>query len=346
MEMLRCVSVLLVLLHTLTIVAGAAVISEKEGIPDQDLNLTSSSSIVTPIVSSSPTLVPSLETETTTEDADAEASDIKESSSVSSPRLDLSIDEAFGNETSSTPDEFDGPIRKCTQKNSAALNKCLQQVLKDLKPRLAEGVPEINLPAMEPLKLENVAFQQGSGPVRIVAEFTNVEVSGLSNFTQSDFWVDVPKKTLDFDLILPQLTLVGNYELSGNLFFIPIGGNGDFYLNLGGTRAKGVSKLGVFRNDTQAKVVVKKTDVSLEIETIKVHLTNLFNGDPLLGTVINTFLNENSQEVFEEIKPQIGTQVGELLSLLANRAMSALSTSQFDEVPFEGSPVDEEVQIS
>jgi len=45
--------------------------------------------------------------------------------------------------------------------------------------------------------------------------------------------VDVPKRTLDFDLIFPQLTLVGNYELSGNLFFIPIGGSGDFYLNLG-----------------------------------------------------------------------------------------------------------------
>jgi len=55
------------------------------------------------------------------------------------------------------------------------------------------------------------------------------------------------------------------------------------YLFAGGTRAKGVSKLGVFRNTTTAKVVVKKTDVSLEIETIKVHLTNLFNGDPLLG---------------------------------------------------------------
>jgi len=340
MEKIRCASVLSVLLYTLVIVAGAAVISEKDGKPDQDLNLTSSS-IVTPIVSSFPTLVPSSTSETTAED-------VKESSpsSVSSPRLDLSSDETWENGTSSSPAEFDGPIRKCTQRDSAALNKCLQQVLKDLKPRLAEGVPEINLPAMEPLKLENVAFQQGSGPVRVVAEFTNVEVSGLSNFTQSNFWVDVPKRTLDFDLILPQLTLVGNYEVSGNLFFIPIGGNGDFYLNLGGTRAKGVSKLGVFRNITQAKVVVKKTDVSLEIETIKVHLTNLFNGDPLLGTVINNFLNENSQEVFEEIKPQIGTQVGELLSLLANRAMSALSTSQFDEVPFVAGPEDEDVQAS
>lgn len=41
------------------------------------------------------------------------------------------------------------------------------------------------------------------------------------------------------------------------------------------------------------------------------------------------------------MKPQIGTQVGELLSLLANQALSALSTSQFDEVPFSPSPDDD-----
>lgn len=52
------------------------------------------------------------------------------------------------------------------------------------------------------------------------------------------------------------------------------------------------------------------------------------------GTFINTFLNENSQEVFAEVKPQIATQVGDMLSLLANQALSALSTSNFDEVPF------------
>ncbi len=59
-----------------------------------------------------------------------------------------------------------------------------------------------------------------------------------------------------------------------------------------------------------------------------------------LGTFINTFLNENSQEVFSEVKPQIGAQLGEMLSLLANQALSALSTSQFDEVPFSPSPDD------
>lgn len=49
---------------------------------------------------------------------------------------------------------------------------------------------------------------------------------------------------------------------------------------------------------------------------------------------MNNFLNENSQEVFEEVKPQITTQVGEMLSLMANRALSALSTQQFEDVPF------------
>lgn len=58
----------------------------------------------------------------------------------------------------------------------------------DLKPRLAVGIPELNIPPMEPLKLNNLAFDQGGGAVKVVSSFKDVEVSGLSNFSQSDFW--------------------------------------------------------------------------------------------------------------------------------------------------------------
>lgn len=67
------------------------------------------------------------------------------------------------------------------------------------------------------------------------------------------------------------------------------------------------------------------------------------------GTFTNNFLNENSQEVFAEVKPQIGAQLGEMISLLANNALSSLSTSQFDQLPFppeQAAVPDEKEQLS
>lgn len=68
---------------------------------------------------------------------------------------------------------------------------------------------------------------------------------------------------------------------------------------------------------------------------------SLYFSIPFVGEVINRFLNENSQEVFEEIKPQIGKQVGGMMSLFANRALAALSTNGFDDAPFTQEPSDQ-----
>lgn len=51
------------------------------------------------------------------------------------------------------------------------------------------------------------------------------------------------------------------------------------------------------------------------------------------GNVINRFLNENGKEVFEELKPQISTEVADLLSSFANGALSALSPDYFNTLP-------------
>lgn len=78
-------------------------------------------------------------------------------------------------------------IRKCPHGDDESLNKCLRQILIDLRPKFTTGVPELNIPPMDPLKITNVAFQHGSGPVKVIASFSNVDVRGLSSLNKSDF---------------------------------------------------------------------------------------------------------------------------------------------------------------
>ena len=92
-----------------------------------------------------------------------------------------------GDEENEDKWEFDGPIRRCNHADNNSLNKCLRLILKDLKPRLADGVPEINLPPMDPLHLKNIAFRHGSGPIKVIASFSNVVATGLSLYNKSEF---------------------------------------------------------------------------------------------------------------------------------------------------------------
>lgn len=50
------------------------------------------------------------------------------------------------------------------------------------------------------------------------------------------------------------------------------------------------------------------------------------------GNVINNFLNENSKDIFEEIRPQIAKQVGDLVQLVSNRALAVLGADHFADV--------------
>jgi predicted transcriptional regulator len=48
-----------------------------------------------------------------------------------------------------------------------------------------------------------------------------------------------------------------------------------------------------------------------------------------LGETVNNFLNENSQEVFAEVKPEMAKQVGELVIKVMNDALGALPADKF-----------------
>ena len=48
-----------------------------------------------------------------------------------------------------------------------------------------------------------------------------------------------------------------------------------------------------------------------------------------IGETVNNFLNENSQEVFAEVKPEVSKQVQHLVIKVMNDALSALPTEKF-----------------
>ncbi|GFG36381.1 hypothetical protein Cfor_06100, partial [Coptotermes formosanus] len=59
-------------------------------------------------------------------------------------------------------------------------------------------------------------------------------------------------------------------------------------------------------------MVVRNATSTLEPSMAYIHLTNLFNGDPLLGTQMNLFLKENWREVYAELSPAVITAFTEI----------------------------------
>jgi len=78
-----------------------------------------------------------------------------------------------------------------------------------------------------------------------------------------------------------------------------------------------------------AVLQVSSQTLDLTVERIRMQLNNLFQGDATLGQSVNSFLNDNSQSVFSELKPELSRQVGELVVKVMNDALSALPAEKF-----------------
>lgn len=67
----------------------------------------------------------------------------------------------------------------------------MKNTFNNLKPHLARGIPEIGLPPMEPLKIDQIGLENNAGNIRIKGMFTNVVNAGASNFTVKEVRSDL-----------------------------------------------------------------------------------------------------------------------------------------------------------
>lgn len=60
-----------------------------------------------------------------------------------------------------------------------------------MKPFLGKGLPELNVPPMEPLFVDQLSMDNDAGAVRIKALFSDILAKGASNYTIKEVRSDV-----------------------------------------------------------------------------------------------------------------------------------------------------------
>lgn len=119
-------------------------------------------------------------------------------------------------------------LKRC-HRNDPNLKECLRTAIESIRLNLTDGIPELLIPPCEPLKIPEINIKQNAGAIRIESQYSDMVMSGLSNFTLRDISVDVPKNRLQADLWFPELEMTSNYLIHGKLLLMPITGNGKAY---------------------------------------------------------------------------------------------------------------------
>jgi Haemolymph juvenile hormone binding protein (JHBP) len=120
-------------------------------------------------------------------------------------------------------------IKLCNQ-NDPKLDTCIRKSILSLREKLNTGIPELDVPSLDPLLVPEVIVSQESG-INVQATFKNVEISGATNFRLRSVRSDVKSDKFRMKIWFPELIMKGEYDIRGMLLMLPIKGNGVAYGN-------------------------------------------------------------------------------------------------------------------
>ncbi|EZA49852.1 hypothetical protein DMN91_006488 [Ooceraea biroi] len=231
------------------------------------------------------------------------------------------------NGTSNGLNEPDFPtpeyIRPCNR-SDPKIDSCFHETLRHIQPYLVKGIPELDLPPLEPLVIPELKMENGQGPVRVRAYFTNITAIGPGNFTFTKVRVNISAYRIDLHLAFPKIELQGDYDINGNVLLFPIQSHGDFWALFGDVeataRAQGVEVL----RDGVRYMMISRLLIDFSLGRARFRVMDHLNGNNVIGQAMNQFLNQNAKEIIEEMRPAASISIAKHFKEFLNSAFGKL----------------------
>jgi hypothetical protein len=134
-------------------------------------------------------------------------------------------------------------VKKC----KADDNQCIIETINDIFKNKINGIPEIGLSSLDPLKIGAISFiNSGNDKFNLVFNFTKAHLLGLNGaevYKVDGFENPSSAKNLEIRMKVPYLSLIGPYQVDGKILQIPIEASADGNITLPGLDVKMMFKL-------------------------------------------------------------------------------------------------------
>ncbi|XP_045494943.1 circadian clock-controlled protein daywake-like [Colias croceus] len=190
---------------------------------------------------------------------------------------------------------------------------CSQEAVQSLFNALGPGLPEIDLPSLDPLKIPKIRILQGEGPVNVNAALDDVIVTGFGKTIVLLSQVD--SKTYDFytKVRVPKIRIQGTYDLKGKILLIPLVGRGKCWFEPSNMTIDIVSDVKLYDKGGFTFFNVTQVHVKYNIGLLKLYMHNLFDGISSLEESTNAYLNANWRPVSESLRPILTKTIEDIL---------------------------------
>ncbi|XP_063926348.1 protein takeout-like [Zophobas morio] len=234
-------------------------------------------------------------------------------------------------------------FQKCAR-NRPDFKNCVFKAAQNGIPQLNKPYDELTLPNLEPLHLEEITIGGLDGPVTLQQKFKNCDLYGLSTLQVDQFVFDFDKNEIKISGMVPEIRILGQYEVKGRVLLLPVDGRGDATIILSEFLLPELCILGMsdgFLEELKIEDVLsfeqkkKKNGTYLSFRSSRVGLEPglvIFDFRSAvsknLSDRFNPVLNENWKLVFEDVQRDYEELIDKIVLSLANSFFSKVSVEE------------------
>lgn len=209
---------------------------------------------------------------------------------------------------------------KVCKANEPDLAKCIIDSVNALRPYLEKGIPELDVPPLEPLLLDEIKLRSGPSSTKIDANFTNVKVWGPSTYQILELKPDVKNMIFAFKILIPELKFKGNYEIDMNILFVKYKGSGPMEGSFTNYHADCLMKGHKIKlDDGNDYLKFDKMILKLDIGKSVLKMENLFHEDPIIAKATDEVIGDNTELFVNEIKPTLEKSLADKFTDISNK---------------------------
>nr|CAD7600937.1 unnamed protein product [Timema genevievae] len=201
-------------------------------------------------------------------------------------------------------------------KNDENINACAKESAKKAIPYFINGDRKYHIPNLVPLIISELKInQEGNQAIGFNFVAKNATVLGINTVEVDEVMIDLKSGHVEYHLLFPRIEIECDYDVKGKILLLPISGHGSGNITITNVKVKYVYTLKINQRD-DGKNYTTPVNPTLDFELINggrvyITLSNLFNGDKLLGDNMNQVLNENWEALVKDVGPALAEAIGE-----------------------------------
>ncbi|KAB0797251.1 hypothetical protein PPYR_08245 [Photinus pyralis] len=200
-------------------------------------------------------------------------------------------------------------------RNDPNVADCIKTSVELLRPRLKEGIPELDVPSLDPFYVPDHDLVMGSPSFKLLRR--NTVAYGVSDFEIVKLKVNIPDLTFGIQVLIPLIIVEGDFDISAQIL-IPFKGQGRYSMNA--SRAFGDAVLHAEPKDGNGEDHLHFIRLELKINVPEYHisLSSPNSGGSLLSKTAN-MVNQNKKLFLDILMPVLERQLSVMLLDIANR---------------------------